>query len=551
MKRLQRFVNACREIDNLIAGLETALIVGCIVILVVAEVAAACLRELSRINFAWIEEILKYLVIWIGLLGASLATRTREHISIEAISRFSGRKMRRAIAVFTNLATTIVTLLLAIAAYNYLLDDWREYQISGGYSRYVSLDGIEIYYCPHTTNQKREKLARVRMQTKGYSALLTQALNDEKTVPARIDYLGARLDSHLAQQKQLAEWKQDWLRQQWQQHWRQQWQQAWQQKGKALWRRQGSKAVSVSARSDWQARWLAQLWRQTGRSEYERAWESDGKKAWARQKDSSDLDAEEFREEWKYNWLKKKWAEQWQQQMESDWGKNGGARQCFQNAWKQKWLQQQWYTHWQQQWLRVRQAHHCGYLSGGACPICGQKLVPQPLRLPRWLLLLIIPIALLITALRFFVNFLETIAFPEIANAEVATDSPTGQETHGASRTGREITMKRIIGRAFVGGLFLLALLQLTDLFLWHPAAPVVSRQPDASGLSALVQVSSEKSAQKNGARNRVAQCPGPKPCRRHQRRRSSKALIKRRHTWASVACPIRTAFVCWHCCWR
>jgi len=57
--------------------------------------------RLVRVNLSWPDEAARFLMLWISILGASLATRARSHITIDILARaFSPRgRARAAIAV--------------------------------------------------------------------------------------------------------------------------------------------------------------------------------------------------------------------------------------------------------------------------------------------------------------------------------------------------------------------------------------------------------------------------------------------------------------------
>ena len=83
-----------------------------LVLLLLAMILLAGYDILARSIFgggvSWIPPLLRVMVLWIGLLGALLATRSREHISIDLISRLGGPTLNR-------IASTITLLFAAVA----------------------------------------------------------------------------------------------------------------------------------------------------------------------------------------------------------------------------------------------------------------------------------------------------------------------------------------------------------------------------------------------------------------------------------------------------
>ena len=66
---------------------------GLLVALLLAMIVLAGVDILARLalgsGMTWIAPVLRVLVLWIGLLGALVATRSREHIAIDVLSRFA------------------------------------------------------------------------------------------------------------------------------------------------------------------------------------------------------------------------------------------------------------------------------------------------------------------------------------------------------------------------------------------------------------------------------------------------------------------------------
>ena len=83
--------------------------------LMIAMVSSVVWQVVSRYLLAsassWTEEVARFLLIWIGMLGAAYAFRTRMHIGLDLLpKRLSGREARR-----LRLLTQTVILLFAIA----------------------------------------------------------------------------------------------------------------------------------------------------------------------------------------------------------------------------------------------------------------------------------------------------------------------------------------------------------------------------------------------------------------------------------------------------
>ena len=71
---------------------EDALLAILLTTMILLASTQILLRNLFDSGFVWIDPLLRVLVLWLGLLGATVATRNNKHISIDLLSRFFERK---------------------------------------------------------------------------------------------------------------------------------------------------------------------------------------------------------------------------------------------------------------------------------------------------------------------------------------------------------------------------------------------------------------------------------------------------------------------------
>lgn len=92
-------------------------------LLVFSEMILMFLQVVARFwggGWLFIEELSRYLVLWIGIFGALIATRTRRHIAIEILPRMLNEKVRRILFFFEDLFVAGVVLILAVATWRYM-----------------------------------------------------------------------------------------------------------------------------------------------------------------------------------------------------------------------------------------------------------------------------------------------------------------------------------------------------------------------------------------------------------------------------------------------
>lgn len=82
----------------------------CVIVLVAAFTLVVSVSVLLRYGFSlgidWSEELSRYLMIWMGFLGASLALRNGAHVGVDMVRRALPRSIRR-LVILTGSATCL------------------------------------------------------------------------------------------------------------------------------------------------------------------------------------------------------------------------------------------------------------------------------------------------------------------------------------------------------------------------------------------------------------------------------------------------------------
>ena len=104
-------------------GAEGGLLALLLLAMILLSFTQIMLRNLADSGFVWIDPLLRQLVLWVGFLGAMLASRVGRHISVDALSRFLPPQGLRISQVATNLLAAIVCLLLSNACLKLVRDE--------------------------------------------------------------------------------------------------------------------------------------------------------------------------------------------------------------------------------------------------------------------------------------------------------------------------------------------------------------------------------------------------------------------------------------------
>ena len=103
---IQRTVRWLHNVEDLLL----ALVLATMLTLAITDIA---MRLITGGSLIWIPPVLQVLVLWLGLLGALLASRSQEHIAIDVISRFVGPLGKKICGISGSLFAFLVCTLVA------------------------------------------------------------------------------------------------------------------------------------------------------------------------------------------------------------------------------------------------------------------------------------------------------------------------------------------------------------------------------------------------------------------------------------------------------
>jgi TRAP-type C4-dicarboxylate transport system permease small subunit len=88
--------------------------------------AQIILRNLWESGIAWGDPVLRVLVLWVGMLGAMLASRSNQHIRIDVLSHYLSPTWKRYSNLLTNLFSAAISTLLAWHSGRFVIFEWQD-----------------------------------------------------------------------------------------------------------------------------------------------------------------------------------------------------------------------------------------------------------------------------------------------------------------------------------------------------------------------------------------------------------------------------------------
>jgi len=116
----------CRRLTTWLRCLEDITLVTILTAMIVLAIGQVALRNVWGSGIGWADPLLRILVLWIALLGAMAATRDRNHISIDVLSKFLPAYLKKPAQLLTYLFTAGICALLAWQGGRLVLLDYQE-----------------------------------------------------------------------------------------------------------------------------------------------------------------------------------------------------------------------------------------------------------------------------------------------------------------------------------------------------------------------------------------------------------------------------------------
>jgi TRAP-type C4-dicarboxylate transport system permease small subunit len=113
------------RLDFGVASVERLLLVATLLTMMTLSVLQIGLRNLADTSWYWIDPFTRMLVLWLAILGAMVATRTGEHIAIDALRHYLSDRAAVLVAALTQAFAAFVTGLMAWHSVRFVLDEWR------------------------------------------------------------------------------------------------------------------------------------------------------------------------------------------------------------------------------------------------------------------------------------------------------------------------------------------------------------------------------------------------------------------------------------------
>lgn len=111
------------KIDSGLEKVEGLLLTVILITMIGLAFLQVVLRNFFSTGIIWADPFVRHLVLWVGFIGASVATKEHGHLAMDLVSRFLPDKLRKPTAMFVDAASSLVCALLALASYKFVLGE--------------------------------------------------------------------------------------------------------------------------------------------------------------------------------------------------------------------------------------------------------------------------------------------------------------------------------------------------------------------------------------------------------------------------------------------
>lgn len=98
---------------TIIYRVEDSILVGILVLMIVLSVLQIFLRNFFGGGIVWSDVLVRVLVLWVGLIGAMVASRDGNHINIDIMNRYLSGRVKFVVKFAIELFTGIICLVVA------------------------------------------------------------------------------------------------------------------------------------------------------------------------------------------------------------------------------------------------------------------------------------------------------------------------------------------------------------------------------------------------------------------------------------------------------
>ena len=112
-----------QRLDETIGQVEQTLLVILLSFMIFVAFSQIVLRNLLATGLTWGDALVRNLVLWVGFIGAAMATKEGNHINIDVVSRWMPSLGKAIIAGISHLFSFLICGLLTFASFKFIKNE--------------------------------------------------------------------------------------------------------------------------------------------------------------------------------------------------------------------------------------------------------------------------------------------------------------------------------------------------------------------------------------------------------------------------------------------
>ncbi len=112
-----------KKINASIVKAESMTLTTLLMVMIGFAFTQVILRNFFNTGIAWADALVRHLVLWVGFIGASVATQEEGHLAMDLVSRFLPEKIKKSSAFFVQGAASLICALLTLASYKFVMGE--------------------------------------------------------------------------------------------------------------------------------------------------------------------------------------------------------------------------------------------------------------------------------------------------------------------------------------------------------------------------------------------------------------------------------------------
>ena len=106
---------------SLLQKIEDGILISLLLLMIVMAVLQIFLRNIFDSGIIWGDSLVRVLVLWIGLMGAMVASRDYRHISIDVLSRYLSDSIKKMTTLVISIFTAFVCGIMAYYSFLFVI----------------------------------------------------------------------------------------------------------------------------------------------------------------------------------------------------------------------------------------------------------------------------------------------------------------------------------------------------------------------------------------------------------------------------------------------